>query len=78
MGKSFLKKIFKPVKSAGKWTTHAAEDTFHWTEKTVGNVGKKVLTFADNQTSKITDLLSNPTLLLVVGGVVVCVIMLKS
>ena len=61
----------KGVSSGGKWIGHAAEDSFNWTTKTAGNVGNKVMDFADSQVDKITGLLSSPTLLIVVGVVVV-------
>ena len=34
----FLNDMLKPVKSAGKWVVHAAEDTFHFGKNTVNNV----------------------------------------
>ena len=74
MGKNFITGILKP---AGKWLGHAAKDTFHWTEKRVGQGINKALSFADKQTSKITDVFSNPTFLIVAGGIVVLLILMK-
>ena len=71
------KDIGKAGKSSGKWIGHAAEDTFHWSEKTIGNVGNRVLNFADDQLSKFTDIFNNPMLLMVAGAVIVAIIVLK-
>ena len=77
MGKNFLSKMFQPVHSAGKWVGHAASDTLHWGEKTVGKVGNKLLNFTDKQLGRGENILTNPTLLIVVGVVVVALVVLK-
>ena len=77
MGKNFLSNITKGVKSGGNWVKHAAEDTFHWGEKTVGKVGDRVLDHTEKQLSSITGVFTNPTFLIVAGVVVVAIIILK-
>ena len=77
MGKNFLKQLGNGFKKTGNWFKHAGEDTFHWGEKTVSSVGNKILNFADKQTSKLTNVFSSPTFLIVAGAVVVVFIMMK-
>ena len=91
----FLDNMLKPVKSAGKWVVHAAEDTFHFGKQTINNVvnlsekavsggvksvgsaGKSLLNFADNQTSKVENVLTNPTLAIAAGCIVVAIILMR-
>lgn len=63
--------------SFGNWIKNAGEDTFKWTEKTVGTGINKTLKFADKQTDKITGIFNNPTFLIVAGVVVVGIIVLR-
>ena len=77
MGKNFFSKMLKPIKSAGKWGKHAAEDVFHYGEKTIGKGVNKVFNFADKQLGRAENVLTNPTMLIIVGAVVVAIIILK-
>ena len=45
--------------------------------RVIGKAGDRVLGFADNQTSKMKDVLMNPTFMIVAGCVVVAIILLK-
>ena len=102
----FLDDMFKPIKTAGKWVVHAAEDTFSFgkdtvnsvvnlAEKTVnggvnlasktvsggvrsvGSAGKTLLNFTDTQTSKLENVLTKPSFILIAGCVVVAIILIR-
>ena len=84
MGGNFLKQMNKGVKSAGKWTKNAAKDSGNWIKNagedifdTGGKVGNRILDFGDAQISKVTDIFSSPTFLIVAGVVIVAVVILK-
>lgn len=77
MGKNIFNQIGKSTKASGKWIGHAAEDTFNWTTKTAGNTAKFGLDWTGDQVSKITDIFTSPTFLIVAGVVIVGIIILK-
>lgn len=58
---------------AGNWTVHAAEDTFNFGKDTVGSGIK----WFDKKFDKVAGIFTNPTLLIVVGVVVVAIVVLK-
>ena len=78
MGKNFFKQLGKVGKSAGNWIKNAAEDTFHWTENTVGKVGNRLLDHSENQLSSITGVFNNPSFLIVAGVIVVALILTRK
>ena len=78
MGKNFLDKIGKGAKSAGKWTKHAAEDTFHFGKKTIGNVGGRMMDTIDTSVESLTGVLSSPSFFIIAGVAVVVVILVVA
>ena len=84
MGGNFLKQMNKSAKSTGKWMGNAAKDSGNWIKnagedvfQTGGKVGNRILDFGDAQISKVTDIFSSPTFLIVAGVVIVAIIILK-
>ena len=67
----------KWFKGAGKTVGHGLSDAAKWGEHTAGSVGKTLLNFGDKQISKVTDIFSSPTFLIVAGAVIVAIIVLK-
>ena len=84
----FLKRLLKPHghhkgiskalnhigHSAGKWTKHAAEDSFHFGTKAVKGAAK----WTDKQFTKVTNVANNTMLYLAIGGAIVVLVLLMK